>query len=97
MLASAFCYFKGRPDNGRTDVKEFEGGIEDFRSTERDKFTKREMECREWDGQVHSFLSPWRVVQTLPLADMSNPVHRHVVEQRWRKEGALSLLVRMIL
>jgi large subunit ribosomal protein L35 len=27
------------------------------------------------------------------LVDMSKPVHRHLVEQKWRKEGALDLLV----
>jgi hypothetical protein len=27
------------------------------------------------------------------LADLSNPAHRHLLEQRWRQEGALDLLV----
>jgi large subunit ribosomal protein L35 len=27
------------------------------------------------------------------IADMSKPVHRHLVEQRWREEGDLDLLV----
>ena len=29
------------------------------------------------------------------LADMSKPVYRHMLEQRWREEGALDLLVRI--
>lgn len=28
------------------------------------------------------------------IVDMSKPVHRHLVEQRWRNEGGLDLLVR---
>lgn len=27
-------------------------------------------------------------------ADMSKPIYRHLVEQRWREEGDLDLLVR---
>jgi len=28
------------------------------------------------------------------LVDMSKPVHRHLMEQKWRKDGGLDLLVR---
>lgn len=34
---------------------------------------------------------------TLLLADMSKAVDRHIIEQRWRKEGALDLLVRRLI
>ena len=27
------------------------------------------------------------------VADMTRPVHRHLVEQRWREDGRLDLLV----
>lgn len=27
------------------------------------------------------------------IVDMSTPVHRHLAEQKWRKEGGLDLLV----
>ena len=30
----------------------------------------------------------------LALADMNQKVSRHLIEQRWRNEGALDLLVR---
>ncbi|RDB29152.1 54S ribosomal protein L35, mitochondrial [Hypsizygus marmoreus] len=36
----------------------------------------------------------WRVANA--MADMSQPVHRHLMEQRWRSEGGLDLLMERI-
>jgi large subunit ribosomal protein L35 len=33
----------------------------------------------------------------IALADMTRPVHRHLLEQRWREEGALDLLVGVLM
>jgi len=35
-----------------------------------------------------------KIYLTDTLADMNQTVYRHLVEQRWRNEGALDLLVR---
>jgi len=35
-----------------------------------------------------------RLTGHLVTADMSQKVYRHLIEQRWRNEGALDLLVR---
>lgn len=32
-----------------------------------------------------------------PPADMSKPIYRRLLEQRWREEGVLDLLVRCLL
>lgn len=50
----------------------------------------------EWVREPLSLRS--RDCITLLIADMSKAVDRHIIEQRWRKEGALDLLVcRLIL
>jgi hypothetical protein len=37
----------------------------------------------------------WDLIdEVLVAADMSQKVYRHLIEQRWRSEGALDLLVR---
>ena len=44
---------------------------------------------------VRPIPNSWKFLSYLGyVADMSNLSHRHLVEQKWRKDGALDLLVR---
>ena len=58
-----------------------------------DKFPRGSVEVCKRNGYVTAFIYAIRVGLLLP-ADMSRPVDRHIIEQRWRKEGPLDLLVR---
>ncbi|KAG5638189.1 hypothetical protein H0H81_001391 [Sphagnurus paluster] len=56
---------------------------------------KREkLKILEVQSQVNLPEVRWKVANA--MADMRNPAHRHLVEQRWRKDGDLDLLMERI-
>lgn len=56
------------------------------------------MECCKCDGFVfvRSFIKIVIVLTPLLIVDMTRPVHRHLMEQKWRNDGGLDLLVRFL-
>lgn len=56
------------------------------------------MECCKRDGFVfsRSLINIVIVLTPLLTVDMTRPVHRHLMEQKWRNDGGLDLLVRYL-
>jgi len=55
------------------------------------------VESYKRNGYVTQFFSPCRIYPNgYVTADLSKPVYRHLIEQRWRKEGGLDLLMERI-
>ncbi|TFK76620.1 PEBP-like protein [Pluteus cervinus] len=52
------------------------------------------LEALEVHSEVNLPHVRWQVANA--MVDMSKPVHRHILEQRWRKEGNLDLLMERI-
>ncbi|KAF8060919.1 phosphatidylethanolamine-binding protein [Lyophyllum atratum] len=90
-------------DAVRQTVKELEGKVEELggwgseaaREVEVELEKKRaRLNILEVQSQVNLPEVRWRV--TNAMADMKKPAHRHLVEQRWRSEGDLDLLMERI-
>ncbi|GLB36628.1 putative PEBP-like protein [Lyophyllum shimeji] len=87
----------------RAQVKELERKVEELggwgsesvREVEAELERKREkLHILEVQSQVNLPEVRWRVANA--MVDMKKPVHRHLLEQRWRSEGDLDLLMERI-
>ncbi|KAG5646911.1 hypothetical protein DXG03_001987 [Asterophora parasitica] len=87
-------------DGVRKEIKDLEGKVtelggydsEGAREAEERLEEKREkLHILQVQSKVNLPEVRWRVANA--MADMEKPAHRHLVEQRWRKEGDLDLLM----
>ncbi|KAF8341680.1 phosphatidylethanolamine-binding protein [Amanita rubescens] len=73
--------------------KVFEEGVLEAMDQEIEDMRKRQ-HILEVQSEVNFPSMRWQV--TNAMVDMTKPSHRHLLEQRWRKEGALDLLMERV-
>ncbi|KAG6919469.1 hypothetical protein DXG01_005728 [Tephrocybe rancida] len=87
-----------REDVARLEGKAKEGGEEVLEALEE---RRRKLRILEVQRKVNDPKIRWEVANAMGqnaecgtwIADMSDPAHRHLVEQKWRKDGDLDLLM----
>ncbi|KAG6809515.1 hypothetical protein H0H92_015961 [Tricholoma furcatifolium] len=73
-------------------VRELGWGTEEAQALEEELEQKRKkLRILEVQSQINVPEVRWKVANA--MADMTNPAHRHLVEQKWRNDGDLDLLM----
>ncbi|KAF8876496.1 phosphatidylethanolamine-binding protein, partial [Infundibulicybe gibba] len=75
----------------RAEARGVRTHLEQGQDTDTEEALRKKLAVLEVQSEVNLPEVRWRVANA--MVDMSKPVHRHLVEQKWRQDGGLDLLM----